>query len=159
MKRHFSPSFFLPLPQAHFSLRYPDQPIYTQSPHGINHNIHQDNPQIPPSILVLDVDRAEILIRIAQLAKFTVLGAVRIDQVPTGRGGVGGHVRAARLARRRKELDIFIGCTLNLRVGYTGRKKAGCEPRERRDVIHECPETGQGSLFDEDAVFGARIMS
>lgn len=67
----------LPLPQARFSLRHP-QPIHTQRIHGINHNIHQNNAEILRPIFVPDVDRAEILICIAQLAKLTLLGIIWI---------------------------------------------------------------------------------
>lgn len=133
--------FSLLLLQAPSALPHPNQPIHAQSAHSIKDNIYQDNAKIPPTILVPNVDRAEILIRIAQLAKLTVLGVTHIDQVSARRRDVGGHVLPTRLSCGREKLDVFIRCTDDLCIGHTSREKTGGEPRERRDVVHECPES------------------
>ena len=111
----------------------------------VEEDVHPHEAEVSPSLRPIDVGAVEVLIRNAESAVAAIAGSVWVLQSAGSHGQVGCEVLLTGLADvgRAENADFCCGTFYRSSVKHCC-SYAGYPVCERRDTVHENPETGEG---------------
>jgi hypothetical protein len=125
----------------------PKSPIYGVNQHQIAENVHTEDSEFPPSLVVLHVDGFQVLIARLEHAVLALIRGVEVDNISRRLRQPISSVLAARLSRWRAERVELVRAAFDFKVVHHVSDEAAGEPGER-----VCPVQPTAVEFREGVV-------